>query len=72
MILAESALSYLGLGVGLNYPSLGSMVNSGQEYLTKAWWLSVLPGITIVAIILIFNSIGERINSKLNSRIINN
>jgi peptide/nickel transport system permease protein len=68
VILAESALSYLGLGVGLNYPSLGSMINSGQEYFTMAWWLSVFPCITIIGIILIFNSIGERINAKLNSR----
>ncbi len=70
VIIAESALSYLGLGMGLNYPSLGAMINSGQEYFTSAWWLSVLPGITIIGLILIFNSIGDRINAKLNSRLL--
>lgn len=70
VVIAESALSYLGLGVGLNYPSLGSMINTGQEYFSQAWWLSAFPGLTIIGIILIFNSIGERINAKLNSRLI--
>ena len=70
VIIAESALSYLGLGVGLNYPSLGSMINTGQEYFTQAWWISAFPGLTIISIILIFNSIGERINAQLNSRFI--
>ena len=70
IIISESALSYLGLGVGLNYPSLGLMINTGQEYFTQAWWLSAFPSLTIIGIILIFNSIGEKINAKLNSRLI--
>ena len=43
VIIAESALSYLGLGLGNNYPSWGAMIEAGQYYLSKAWWMSFFP-----------------------------
>jgi len=66
VILAESALSYLGLGTGLNYPSWGAMIESGQEYISQAWWLIFLPGAALVITLFSINEIGRKISNKLN------
>lgn len=71
VIIAESALSYLGLGLGNNYPSWGSMIQSGQEYLSYAWWMIFFPGITLILTLLSANSFGMSLNRKLNPRLIN-
>jgi len=47
MIVAESALSFLGLGVPPPAPTWGSMLAEGRGYLDTAWWLSVFPGLAI-------------------------
>ncbi len=64
VILAESALSYLGLGTGLNYPSWGAMIESGQEYITQAWWMIFIPGGILVITLFTINEIGRKISSK--------
>jgi peptide/nickel transport system permease protein len=69
VIIAESALSYLGLGLGNNYPSWGSMIQSGQEYLSSAWWMIFFPGITLIFTLLSANSFGILLNRKLNPRL---
>jgi peptide/nickel transport system permease protein len=69
VIIAESALSYLGLGLGENYPSWGSMIQSGQEYLSSAWWMIFFPGITLIFTLLAANSFGLSLNKKLNPRL---
>lgn len=66
VIIAESALSYLGMGLGENYPSWGSMIQSGQEYLSLAWWMILLPGLTLIFTLLSANSFGISLNRKLN------
>lgn len=66
VILAESSLSYLGLGAGLNYPSWGSMLLSGQHYMSHGWWLIAFPGIALVLTLLTFNLFGEKIKSHYN------
>lgn len=66
VILAESALSFLGLGTGNNYPSWGSMIESGQRYISMSWWLIVIPGFVLVITLLSINDIGRRINKKIN------
>ncbi len=71
VILAESSLSYLGLGAGLNYPSWGSMLLSGQHYMSHGWWLIAFPGIALVLTLLTFNLFGEKIKlhfNKIDSR----
>ena len=52
MILTESALSFLGLGIQPPTPSWGKMVAEGREYLDSAWWISTFPGIAIVLTVL--------------------
>jgi peptide/nickel transport system permease protein len=70
VIFAESALSYLGLGVGSNYPSWGAMIESGQEYLNKAWWMSFCPGLMLVLTLLSVDSFGREINRNYNAGIV--
>jgi peptide/nickel transport system permease protein len=68
VVLAEAALSYLGLGTGNSYPSWGSMINSGQEYLTKAWWLIVFPGLGLILTLFSINSSGRILGRIFNPR----
>lgn len=69
IILAEAALSYLGLGTGNEYPSWGSMISSGQDYITKAWWLITFPGTCLILTLFSFNSSGRTLGKKINPRI---
>jgi len=71
VIIAESALSYLGLGPGSNYPSWGGMIQAGQEYLSSAWWMIVVPGLTLIFTLLSANSFGISLNKKLNPQLRN-
>jgi len=70
VVLAEAALSYLGLGTGNSYPSWGSMISSGQEYITKAWWLIVFPGLGLILTLFSFNSMGKMLGKVFNPRLI--
>ncbi len=69
VILAESALSYLGMGTGTEYPSWGSMIESGQKYITQSWWLIFIPGLTLVISLLSINEVGKDINKFFNPAI---
>lgn len=65
-MLAESALSYLGLGTGTAYPSWGSMIESGQEYINQSWWLIFIPGLVLIISLLSINDIGSKISKNVN------
>jgi len=69
MILLESSLSFLGLGVQPPTPSWGAMVNEGSNYISLAWWLSVFPGIAIFVTVLAVNFIGDRLRDVLDPRL---
>ncbi|MBI4161844.1 MAG: ABC transporter permease, partial [Acidobacteria bacterium] len=58
-ILAEAALSYLGLGVPPPAPSWGNLVGAGRAVLLDAWWISTFPGLAIVLTVLCLNLLGE-------------
>ncbi len=66
VILAEAALSYLGLGTGLNYPSWGAMIEAGQEYLSQAWWMIFFPGLALVLTLFTANNLGRDLNLYYN------
>lgn len=59
VILIGSSLSYLGLGVQPPDPDLGTMVADGAKYMPDLWWISVFPGLAILAIVLGFNLFGD-------------
>lgn len=69
VVLAEAALSYLGLGSGNAYPSWGSMISSGQEYIIKAWWLIAFPGLGLILTLYSVNSSGKMLGKVLNPRL---
>jgi peptide/nickel transport system permease protein len=66
LIIAESSLSYLGLGVPTSVPTWGGMLADGREYVTDAWWLSVLPGVAIMLAALSFNIIGDGLRDLMD------
>jgi ABC-type dipeptide/oligopeptide/nickel transport system permease subunit len=67
-ILAESGLSFLGLGVQIPYPSWGSMINMGGNYTTSAWWYAIYPGLAIMLTVLGFNFIGDGLRDALDPK----
>lgn len=68
VILAESALSYLGLGTGTSYPSWGAMIESGQEYISQSWWMIFIPGIILIITLLSINDMGQKIVKYYNPK----
>jgi ABC-type dipeptide/oligopeptide/nickel transport system permease subunit len=68
-ILAEAALSFLGLGTGQSYPSWGQMISVGRDYINVAWWLSTFPGIAILLTVLAINLLGDRLRDVLDPRV---
>jgi peptide/nickel transport system permease protein len=69
VILAEAALSFLGLGTGTEYSSWGAMIESGQNYLTDAWWMIFFPGIALFTTLFTANNLGREINVYFNPRL---
>lgn len=69
VILAESALSFLGLGIGNQYPSWGSMIEKGQEYINSAWWMIFVPSLVLVLTLLSIHNIAKEFNKFLNPKI---
>jgi peptide/nickel transport system permease protein len=67
-IIAESSLSFLGLGVPVNVPSWGNMLSQGQLYMSSAWWISVFPGICIMLIVLSINILGDALRDYLDPK----
>jgi peptide/nickel transport system permease protein len=67
-ILTESALSFLGLGVQPPHPSWGNILTSGKDYIHMAWWLSLFPGLAILATVSAFNLVGEALRDRWDPR----
>ena len=69
MIIMEASLSFLGLGIPPHIPAWGSMVASGRDYLLVAPWVSTIPGIAIVVLVLSINLFGEGLRDILDPRL---
>lgn len=69
MIIMESALTFLGLGVSPETPSWGWMLAEGKDYMSLAWWLTVVPGITIMATVLGINLLGDALRDTFDPRL---
>lgn len=65
MILLETSLSFLGVGVQPPMSSLGTMLGFGRDYLTTAWWIAVIPGVVIVMSTLSMSILGDYVQQKL-------
>ena len=69
-ILAEAALSFLGLGPQPPYPSWGQDINYSQRYLPNLkWWMSVGPGVAIFTAVFAFNFLGDALRDALDPRL---
>lgn len=68
VIMIECALSFLGLGVPVDTPSWGAMIDQGTQYLLIAPHLSIFPGIFIMLVVLGFNFLGDGLRDKLAPR----
>jgi peptide/nickel transport system permease protein len=70
VILAESALSFLGFGVPPPYPSWGSMLSgSGRTYMYRAPWMAIWPGVAISLAVFGFNMLGDALRDVLDPRL---
>lgn len=71
VIVLEAGLSFLGLGIQPPEPSLGTMLSESKDYLSRAWWLSTFPGLTIMIIIMGINLFGDGLRDVLDPRLEN-
>jgi peptide/nickel transport system permease protein len=67
-IIAEAALSFLGLGQQPPAPSWGSMLNAAQRFLTNAPWIAIWPGLAIFLVVLSLNLVGDGLRDALDPR----
>ena len=66
VIVTESTLSFLGVGVPAPKPAWGAMIADGREYLLTAWWIAFFPGVAIFLTVLGFNFLGDWLRDRLD------
>lgn len=68
-IMTEAALSFLGLGMPVTRPSLGSLIQSGFQYIfSGSWWITLFPSLVLVTLILSINLLGDFLRDALNPK----
>jgi len=65
-VIAESSLSFVGMGVPSPIPSWGTMLAEGRPYIDSAWWLALFPGLAILVTTLCVNLLGDRLRDALD------
>ena len=69
-VMSEAALSFLGLGMPVTRPSLGSLIRSGFEYIfSGSWWITIFPGILLVVFVLVINLLGDWLRDVMNPKL---
>ena len=69
-IVTEASLSFLGLGMPVDKPSLGSLISSGFEYIfSGAWWITAIPGLVLVILVLSVNLLGDWLRDYFNPKV---
>ncbi|MGB9021821.1 MAG: ABC transporter permease [Candidatus Bathyarchaeia archaeon] len=69
VILTGSVLSFIGLGAQPPQPEWGRMVFDGQDYLTSAWWMSVIPATAIFVVVLAFSLFGDGLRDAFDPKL---
>lgn len=69
VLILESGLSFLGLGVEPSIPTWGSMLNEGRTYILTSWWLETFPGLAIMFTVLGINMLGDWIRDVLDPQL---
>ena len=65
-MILEASLSFLGVGIPPRTPAWGSMINDGRNVLFIAWWVSTIPGLALLLLVLAINLLGERMREVLD------
>ena len=65
-MILEASLSFLGVGIPPRTPAWGSMINDGRNVLFIAWWVSTIPGLALLILVLAINLLGERMREILD------
>jgi peptide/nickel transport system permease protein len=69
-IMAEAALSFLGLGMPVTKPSLGTLIRSGYDLMfAGAWWVTVLPGLVLILVLVSVNALGDGLRDALDPKL---
>jgi len=66
VIVLEASLSFLGVGVPPPTPSWGSMVSDGRNFIASAWWVSLIPGLAVLVVVMSANMFGDALSDYLN------
>ena len=69
VIIVEASLSFLGAGIPPPTPAWGSMIAEGRDVVTSAWWVSFLPGLAIMLVVLAFNLLGDWLRDTLDPKL---
>jgi len=69
VIIVEASLSFLGAGIPPPTPAWGSMIAEGRDVVTSAWWVSFLPGLAILLVVLAFNLLGDWLRDTLDPKL---
>lgn len=69
-IVTEAALSFLGLGMPVDKPSLGALIRSGFEFIfSGSWWITLFPAVVLILLILSINMLGDWLRDTLNPKL---
>ncbi len=69
-IITEATLSFLGVGVPPTQPSLGTLIRIGNNFLFSGeWWITIFPGLALVALVLSVNLLGDWLRDALNPKL---
>jgi peptide/nickel transport system permease protein len=64
-IMAITSFSFLGLGIPPPTPEWGAMINEGRLYMREQWWLTVVPGLTILSVGIGLSMIGDAVEERI-------
>lgn len=69
-IISEAALSFLGLGMPVIKPSLGSLISNGFDYIQSGqWWITFFPGLVLILLVLVVNLLGDWLRDVFNPKL---
>ncbi len=69
-IMSEAALSFLGLGMPVDKPSLGSLISVGFNYIfSGSWWITAFPGLCLIVLVMVINLLGDWLRDLFNPKV---
>jgi peptide/nickel transport system permease protein len=69
VIISLAGLSFIGVGVQPPEPDWGVIISEGRQYILEYPWLSILPGLLMITVVLAYNMVGDRLRDALDPRL---